>query len=159
MRGTAKSYSNQYKCHGFLIKLSPFLVLPAAQLRDHNEELERELKSTTKLLRDTEDEKRRLEAESKSVSLVRVSRGGQGGVHTDQLKRNTQDRCILGAYRISKLLLIVIKQGRKHKFISAIFFHRSSCVSNTDVSFNNVKEKSELKVYLARLLENKAFFL
>lgn len=37
------------------------------QLQDHNEELERELKSTTKLLKDTEDEKRRLEAESKSV--------------------------------------------------------------------------------------------
>ena len=50
-------------------KTFSFLVLPAAQLRDHNEELERELKSTTKLLRDTEDEKRRLEAESKSVSL------------------------------------------------------------------------------------------
>ena len=59
----------------------------------------------------------------------------------------------------SKFLLIVIKQGRKHKFISAIFFHRSSSVSNTDVSFNNVKKKKELKVYLARLLENKAFFL
>ncbi|KAK3719378.1 hypothetical protein RRG08_029534 [Elysia crispata] len=36
-------------------------------LQDHNEELERELKGTTKLLRDTEDEKKRLEAESKSV--------------------------------------------------------------------------------------------
>ncbi|GFS14750.1 rab GTPase-activating protein 1 [Elysia marginata] len=38
-------------------------------LQDHNEELERELKGTTKLLRDTEDEKKRLEAESKSAKV------------------------------------------------------------------------------------------